>query len=165
MDAQIQLLTVTAASMGFLHTLAGPDHYLPFIMMSRARGWGRAKTFWITLLSGLGHVLSSVALGFVGIAFGMALARLELIESFRGDMAAWMFTVFGFVYLIWGIHRGIRNRPHTHLHVHDGGVVHEHSHGHIEAHTHVHETKKANITPWVIFTVFVFGPCEPLIPI
>ena len=22
-----------------------------------------------------------------------------------------------------------------------------------------------NITPWVLFTIFVFGPCEPLIPL
>lgn len=151
--------------MGFLHTLAGPDHYLPFIMMSKARGWGRVKTFWITLLSGLGHVLSSVALGFVGIGVGVALSKLEIIESFRGDMAAWMFTAFGFVYLVWGIHRAIRNRPHTHPHIHDDGVPHEHTHGHVEAHTHVHEREKVNITPWVIFTIFVFGPCEPLIPI
>lgn len=151
--------------MGFLHTLAGPDHYLPFIMMSKARGWGRVKTFWITLLSGLGHVLSSVVLGFIGIGLGVALSKLEFIESFRGDMAAWMFTAFGFVYLVWGIHRAIRNRPHTHLHVHEDGGPHEHTHGHIEAHTHVHEREKVNITPWVIFTIFVFGPCEPLIPI
>ncbi len=151
--------------MGFLHTLAGPDHYLPFIMMSKARGWGRAKTFWVTLFSGLGHVLSSVVLGFIGIGLGVALSKLELIESFRGDMAAWMFTAFGFVYLVWGIHRAIRNRPHTHLHVHEDGGPHEHTHGHVEAHTHVHEREKVNITPWVIFTIFVFGPCEPLIPI
>ena len=25
--------------------------------------------------------------------------------------------------------------------------------------------EKANITPWILFTIFVFGPCEPLIPI
>ena len=24
---------------------------------------------------------------------------------------------------------------------------------------------KANITPWILFTIFVFGPCEPLIPL
>jgi len=24
---------------------------------------------------------------------------------------------------------------------------------------------RSNITPWVIFTIFVFGPCEPLIPL
>lgn len=165
MDGQLQLLTITAASMGFLHTLAGPDHYLPFIMMSKARGWGRVKTFWITLLSGLGHVLSSVVLGFVGIGLGVALSKLEVIESFRGDMAAWMFTAFGFVYLVWGIHRAVRNRPHSHLHVHEDEGPHEHTHGHVEAHTHVHEREKVNITPWVIFTIFVFGPCEPLIPI
>ncbi|MCD4683787.1 MAG: hypothetical protein K8R86_10940, partial [Bacteroidales bacterium] len=27
---------------------------------------------------------------------------------------------------------------------------------------HVH---KKNITPWILFTIFVLGPCEPLIPI
>jgi hypothetical protein len=37
-----------------------------------------------------------------------------------------------------------------------------HHHGHV----HVHDAANApNITPWVLFTIFVFGPCEPLIPI
>ena len=31
---------------------------------------------------------------------------------------------------------------------------------------HAHENiKKKNITPWILFTIFVFGPCEPLIPL
>ena len=31
---------------------------------------------------------------------------------------------------------------------------------------HVHDSsEKKSITPWVLFTIFVFGPCEPLIPI
>jgi sulfite exporter TauE/SafE len=33
---------------------------------------------------------------------------------------------------------------------------------------HVHaEGKKSNknLTPWILFTIFVFGPCEPLIPL
>ncbi|MGM0551560.1 MAG: hypothetical protein ACQESW_10805 [Bacteroidota bacterium] len=25
--------------------------------------------------------------------------------------------------------------------------------------------EKKNITPWVLFTIFVLGPCEPLIPL
>ena len=33
------------------------------------------------------------------------------------------------------------------------------------AHPHGEVPKKANITPWVLFTIFVFGPCEPLIPL
>ena len=37
MDGQLNVLIITAASIGFFHTLFGPDHYLPFIMMSWAR--------------------------------------------------------------------------------------------------------------------------------
>lgn len=165
MTSQIQLLAATAASIGFLHTLAGPDHYLPFIMMARAGNWNRKKTLLITFLSGIGHVFSSVILGFVGIGLGVVVAKLEIIESFRGDLAAWLFTTFGFVYLVWGIWKAIKNRPHTHPHIHEGGAAHIHNHRHEDEHVHVHEAKKANLTPWIIFTIFVFGPCEPLIPI
>ena len=24
---------------------------------------------------------------------------------------------------------------------------------------------KINLTPWILFTIFIFGPCEPLIPL
>ena len=27
------------------------------------------------------------------------------------------------------------------------------------------EGGKKNLTPWILFTIFVFGPCEPLIPL
>ena len=31
---------------------------------------------------------------------------------------------------------------------------------------HVHEPQGSmSLTPWVLFTIFVFGPCEPLIPL
>ncbi len=33
------------------------------------------------------------------------------------------------------------------------------------AHPHHEVPKKANLTPWILFTIFVFGPCEPLIPL
>lgn len=163
MTNEIQLLAVTAAGIGFFHTLAGPDHYLPFIMMARARKWSAGKTAWITLACGLGHVLSSVVLGVLGVAFGIALHKLEFVESFRGNIAAWGLTAFGFAYMVWGIWQAIKNKPHTHKHIHEDGSLHEHEHGHIEKHAHVHDKK--NITPWILFTLFIFGPCEPLIPI
>ena len=43
MTAEMSALVTTAASIGFLHTVLGPDHYLPFIMMSWARKWSRKK--------------------------------------------------------------------------------------------------------------------------
>jgi len=162
---QILVLAGTAATLGFVHTLLGPDHYLPFIVMSRARKWSLSKTLFISFLCGLGHVLSSIVLGFVGIALGTAVLKLENIESMRGGVAAWLLIGFGFAYFIWGIHRAIKNRPHKHSHFHEDGEKHEHVHVHEADHAHVHSEKKANITPWILFAIFVFGPCEPLIPL
>ncbi|MDA3814646.1 MAG: sulfite exporter TauE/SafE family protein [Candidatus Cloacimonetes bacterium] len=163
MSNEITLLAITAASIGFFHTLFGPDHYLPFIMMSKARNWKLRKTMLITFLCGLGHVGSSIVLGIIGISVGIAISKIEMFESFRGNLAAWAFIVFGFVYLIWGVRQAIRNKPHSHLHLHEDGAKHEHVHSHRQEHSHVHGKK--SITPWVLFTIFVLGPCEPLIPI
>lgn len=165
MSTEIALLCATAASIGFVHTLFGPDHYLPFIVMSKARGWSLPRTAAITLLCGLGHVLSSVVLGLVGVAAGVAVTRLEAFEGLRGNLAAWMLIGFGFAYFVWGIHRAIRARHHHHVHAHAGGDRHSHDHAHESEHTHPHVDAKRNLTPWILFTIFVFGPCEPLIPI
>ncbi|MGB7055869.1 MAG: sulfite exporter TauE/SafE family protein [bacterium] len=165
MSGELAVLVGTAASLGFVHTILGPDHYVPFIALSRARGWNVAKTSIITFLCGIGHVLSSIILGFVGIALGIAVFKLEGIEAFRGDIATWFVIIFGFTYFIWGVHRAIRKKPHAHEHVHATGSEHSHTHEHTAEHTHVHGVKSQNITPWVLFIIFVFGPCEPLIPL
>ena len=165
-SSEIWILAGTAVFLGFFHTVIGPDHYLPFIAMAKARQWPMCKTLAIAFLSGLGHVLSSVLLGFIGLALGVAVSRLEAAESWRGNAAAWLFIGFGFAYMVWGLHRAVKNRPHRHVHAHADGSVHEHVHQHESEHAHVHMRKeKANITPWVLFTIFVFGPCEPLIPL
>lgn len=166
MSSEIWIIAGTAATLGLVHTVLGPDHYLPFIVIGRARKWTLRKTLLISFFCGLGHVLSSVVLGFIGIALGIAVNRLEGAESFRGGIAAWLLIGFGFAYFIWGVHRAIRNKPHKHLHLHGDGEEHEHSHSHEAEHVHVHTKKKeASLTPWILFTIFVFGPCEPLIPL
>jgi len=163
---ELTLLTITAASLGFVHTSLGPDHYIPFIAMSKARQWSIYKTSLITIMCGIGHVLSSVIIGIIGIAFGMAIVKLQDIESTRGEIAAWLLISFGFVYLIWGLRKAYRNKPHSHIHSHENGEVHIHKHTHENEHAHVHaDGKKENITPWILFTIFIFGPCEVLIPL
>ncbi len=186
---EIWMLAGTAATLGLVHTVIGPDHYLPFIVIGRARNWTLRKTLFVSFLAGLGHILSSVILGFLGIALGIAVARLEGVESARGEIAAWLLIGFGFAYFVWGMRRAWRGKPHVHPHLHDHEEDHVHPHGpalgaHDPAHEHVHEhahahthelaehahphgevPRKANITPWVLFTIFVFGPCEPLIPL
>lgn len=170
MSPDISILLVTAASIGFIHTLTGPDHYLPFIVMSKARNWTHLKTLWVTVLCGLGHVTSSVIIGSIGIALGIGVNRLNKLESIRGNMAAWAFIIFGLGYFIWGIWKVYRKKPHKHFHMHSDALdhlhLHEHRHSLLETHTHSHsEVKPVNLTPWILFTIFVLGPCEPLIPL
>jgi len=165
-EKEIWVLVGTAATIGFVHTVIGPDHYLPFIVMSRARRWSLPKTLLISFISGLGHVLSSVVLGFVGLALGIAVARLEGMESVRGSLAAWLLISFGFAYFVWGLWRALKKRPHSHAHAHSESEEHEHGHVHQSEHYHLHgRREKASLTPWILFTIFVFGPCEPLIPL
>jgi hypothetical protein len=52
----------------------------------------------------------------------------------------------------------LKTAPITHTH---GEITHTH----FGTKNHEHDPEKANITPWIIFTIFVFGPCEPLIPL
>jgi nickel/cobalt transporter (NicO) family protein len=166
MSTEQNALLITAASIGFFHTLFGPDHYLPFVMMSWAKNWSAAKTAVITFLCGLGHIASSIVLGFIGIAVGIAVNRLVNVESFRGNIAAWLLVAFGLVYMVWGIRRAIRNKPHSHSHLHTEHLAHNHPHSHSDEHLHIHDYQnKMSITPWILFTIFIFGPCEPLIPL
>jgi nickel/cobalt exporter len=165
MTDSITILAVTAISIGFLHTLLGPDHYLPFIVLSQAKRWQLKKTMSITFLCGLGHVLSSVILGLVGVAVGISLKKLVAVESFRGNVAAWLFIAFGLVYMVISIRNLIKGRKHSHSHFHLSGENHSHEHEHHKEHTHIHEKDVVRTTPWILFLIFVFGPCEPLIPI
>ncbi|HOX24006.1 MAG TPA: sulfite exporter TauE/SafE family protein, partial [Elusimicrobiales bacterium] len=61
-------------------------------------------------------------------------------------------------YFLWGLFKARGRR----LHEHNG--LPPHSHGLLFKHSHA-ERGAANMTPWVLFTLLVFGPCEPLIPL
>jgi ABC-type nickel/cobalt efflux system permease component RcnA len=166
MSPEITVLTLTAAAIAFVHTLLGPDHYLPFVAMARARRWSLSKTLRVTLACGAGHLAGSILLGLAGILFGMQLASLQWVEEIRGSLAAWLMIGFGLAYMAWGLRRSLRNRPHTHWHAH-GDFTHSHEHTHHDGHAHLHEAPAASrsLTPWLIFVIFVLGPCEPLIPL
>lgn len=166
MTPELTMLVLSAAAIAFLHTLLGPDHYLPFVAMAKARGWTLRKTLRITLLCGVGHLAGSVALGLVGITVGIQLGSLTWLEGVRANLAAWLLVAFGLVYLAWGLRHAYRSRPHTHWHSHDG-LKHSHEHRHQDAHQHLHANpeRPRSLTPWVIFVIFVLGPCEPLIPL
>jgi sulfite exporter TauE/SafE len=165
MQHELTVLVGSAALIASVHTVIGPDHYLPFVALSKARQWSRRKTLWITAVCGAGHVAGSVVLGLIGIGAGITVRSLELFESQRGEIAAWLLVGFGLLYGAWGLRQAIRNKPHTHVHAHANGTCHSHTHSHHKEHAHPHGEGSRNITPWILFTIFVFGPCEPLIPL
>lgn len=140
---QGNFLILTALIMGFIHTLFGPDHYLPFIVMSKARQWNMVKTLAVTFFCGLVHVLSSIFLGYVGISFGIKLLHLENLEAVRGEFAAWLMFIAGFTYFVWGIHYAFKK-----------GKDYQQTH-----------SKPKDFVAWILFIIFVLGPCEPLIPL
>ena len=160
---ELLILSGSAISLGFLHTLFGPDHYLPFIVLSKARGWSLSKTIWIAFFSGIGHVGSSILIGFIGILLGTGLSRLEFIESFRGEIVAWMLFAFGLGYTIYGLFKYF---SHGHHHFHLPSFLKPKSIKEFD-HLHLEEQNEDNtrLTPWVLFLIFVFGPCEILIPL
>lgn len=164
MPQETLVLLWTAVTAGAVHTALGPDHYLPFISLASARNWSRLKTIFITLLCGAGHVLSSILIAFIGLGLGKTVLSLEAFESFRGDIAAWLLIIFGFSYMVYGLFRAIKNTPHKHPHIHNDGNLHIHSHEHTNFHVHKHETGSA-LTAWSLFIIFIFGPCEALIPL
>lgn len=162
MQDSLQALIITAVVISFLHTIAGPDHYLPFVALSRARKWSFSKTVFWTLVCGLGHVASSVLLGLGGAALGWSMSKIGGIQSIRGGFAGWMLLGFGLVYTLWGLYRAKQDRRHKHFDIADHGKIYVFEHKHGEA---VRASDRYKVTPWVLFIIFLLGPCEPMIPL
>ena len=162
MQSDMEILLAAAVTVGCLHTAAGPDHYLPFIALSRSRGWSFTKTLIWTIICGCGHVWSSVLLGLGGAAVGWSLTKVKGLENVRGGIAGWALLVFGIIYGIWGLYRAYKNRPHKHFDMYEDGniYVYEHKHGEV-----IRQEERHKVTPWVMFIIFVLGPCEPMIPL
>ncbi len=137
-------LVISAISVAFFHALA-PDHWVPFVALAKSSRWSLRKLAWVTWWAGLGHVVSSLLLGFVGLALGLALHRLEGAEAWRGAAGIWLLIGFGVAYAVWGF----KHAQHAHPHVS------------VDAAVKAYAAKRV----WMLFAIMVFGPCEPLIPL
>lgn len=137
------ILLASTLSIAFLHALA-PDHWMPFAVIGKAQRWSKLKLLAVTFIAGIGHVLSSVLLGCIGLALGFSLSKLKAAESNRGEIALWLLIGFGIAYTIWGFKKA---RDHKHEHINEEAV------------------KTKTITLWTLFAIFILGPCEPLIPL
>ncbi len=165
MEPTLSILVTSAVTVGFIHTLIGIDHTLPFVALGRAQRWPLRRVLALTLACGIAHVASSVVIGGLGLGLGVAVAKLQWLEAIRGSASAWVLIVFGTLYAGWSFAR--ERRGHGHAHVHANGIAHTHPDGERD-HDHPDAVRAPDarvITAWSLFIIFVLGPCEPLIPL
>jgi sulfite exporter TauE/SafE len=138
MDPLIALLSAVIP-LALFHTVIAVDHYLPFIALGKSNGWTVKKTLSVAALCGMGHIVSSVLLGLLGIGLSIGASNLMDIQDIRGEFAVWFLIAFGLAYMAYGIRKAVKNVPHT----------------------HGHSAK----TAWGLFVLFALVPCEPMIPV
>ena len=102
------LIAGSAASVGFIHTILGPDHYLPLVAIAKTNGWSGPKTATYTAFCGFSHVLGTILVGSLVFLLGFAFFSIETVQSFRGNFASWFLLLFGAIYFAWGTRWAIR---------------------------------------------------------
>lgn len=100
-------LLLAACGAGVLHTLAGPDHYLPLIATARAASWSERRALTTTVACGLLHCGSAFALLVVGMLCSVGVAALAPGESMRANLAASLMIALGIAVLVTAL------RPRT----------------------------------------------------
>jgi|Deesub1362A_J573_1020465.scaffolds.fasta_scaffold00052_73 putative Mn2+ efflux pump MntP len=131
---------MAAVILGVIHSIA-PDHWMPFVVVSRAERWGLSRSVLVALAGGLGHITTSVLIGIGVILIGMSVShRLENFESlFSGSLL----FVFGLAYTIMSM----RHYKNDYKHVH---------------HDHSHDT---NVLSYSLILIASVSPCVPFIPV
>lgn len=159
MDFSLLLIIITLSC---LHIFSGPNHYLPFIALSKSRDWNFSKTMVWTIICSLGHIGGSVIISFIVIALGWGASKTKWLEGIRGDITGWLLLSLGLIYAIYSIIYFKKNKAHKHFDVSNSGniYVYEHKHGYSSSYT-----QKNIVTPWVMFLLFTLAPNEPMIPL
>jgi ABC-type nickel/cobalt efflux system permease component RcnA len=167
-DSFPTLLPVTAAATALFHTLI-PDHWLPFVLIGRARGWSGRTTALVSGFSALVHTLLSIALGLMALRLGQLGARIIGERLERGS--GLLLVVFGAAYALWAWRKG--------GHFHPGGALlhgrnegrcdgHEGSAGSDHLHYHADDAWiRSDVGKGAIPLALIVGlnPCVLLLPI
>ena len=102
-EALFGSVAATGFVIAFLHA-AIPTHWLPFVLVGRAQGWSGRKTLGVAMLAGGGHVASTVLLGLLLTAAGMALH--ERFGPLLARTAGVLLIVAGVYYLFFRAPKG-----------------------------------------------------------
>jgi nickel/cobalt transporter (NicO) family protein len=163
------LLPLTAAATALVHTLI-PDHWLPFVLIGRARGWSARTTAAVSGFSALVHTLLSIGLGLMALRLGQFGARVIGERLERGS--GLLLVAFGAAYAVWAWRKG--------GHFHPGGALlhgrneeercdgHEGSAGSAHLHYHADDAwirSEAGKGAMSLALIVGLNPCILLLPI
>jgi ABC-type nickel/cobalt efflux system permease component RcnA len=134
-------LAASAALVGLVHSLS-PSHWLPVVLVTKARKWPTRTAILGALVAASGHILVSIALGFVAIEIGAQLlaSQEEAIEKYAGLGLA----LFGVAYGTWAYVRHLQCRGHEH---------------------HGPDPKRDRKGPFLFLFTLGFAPCIAVLPV
>ena len=134
------ILASSAAFVGFVHSLA-PGHWLPVVLMVKARRWNMRQAAWGAIVAAAGHILVSLGLGIAASIIGQSFFQGSLHEL--EENAGLILIAFGILYAVYS-----RSR-------------HRHCHGH----EHHGPEPKPEAAPYVFLFSLGFTPCFAVLPI
>jgi ABC-type nickel/cobalt efflux system permease component RcnA len=163
------LLPLTAAATALFHTLI-PDHWLPFVLVGRARGWSARTTAAVSGFSAVVHTLLSIALGLLALRLGQFGARVVGERLERGSGV--LLVAFGAAYALWAWRKGGHFHPGGALlhdrnekdgcDGHEGSVGSEHLHYHADGAWIRRDSGMGAIS---LALIIGLNPCVLLLPI
>lgn len=161
-------VAVTGFTVAFFHAVI-PTHWLPFVLVARAREWTWSKTLLVTAFAGMGHVALTSLLGLAIAWFGFQLDE-KLGRAFPWVTGGLLIAIG--LYYFWQQWRrgGIR---HHHLlggrHRPSEQCGHEHDHSHWDDELKDSRLVSAKSGDWAaisgLFVMLTFSPCEGFLPV
>ena len=162
-------MAISAVTTAVFHILV-PDHWLPFVLIGRARRWGVRRTAAVSGVSSLVHVALSIFLGIVTLLVGREIT--EWVGHGLERASGALLIAFGASYAIWAWKKG--------GHFHPGGAL-LHSDADSEAcdghegpadatHLHYHADDgwirgKGGKSEWALAWIVGLNPCVLLLPL
>lgn len=135
------LLALSAAFVGLVHSLS-PGHWLPVVLMVKARKWDLPHAALGALVAASGHIFVSIGLGLLGAFVGNSLFAPYLHEL--EEHAGGILIAFGLAYAIYS------------------RFQHRHCHGHEH---HGPDPKKGKRAPYLFLFSLGFSPCFAVLPV
>lgn len=167
-DTALATVAATGFAVAFLHAMI-PTHWLPFVLVARARHWSRLRTLGVVFVAGMGHVLLTTLLG-LGIAwFGFRL------DETLGHVFPWVAggLLLGFAaFYGWKQLRGegiCHHNPPGSRHAPSEACGRERGHTHWDEELSGSRLVAPGTGDWAaiggLFLMLTFSPCEAFLPV